>query len=374
MQKTDITIVGGGVVGLAIANTLSQKYNDIFLVERHNSFGQEQSSRNSEVIHASIYYSKNSLKGKLCLRGNQLMYEICSQNNIPHTNCGKLIVANSDQDENELPGLLETAQENGARGVRIVDESEISKIEPKVRARSAIDSPSSGVVDSHSLMQYFEASAIDNGANIVYGQEVVAIEKKSDTYVVCVRDKQGEISHFETRILVNAAGLGAGEISEMVGIDQDQAGYRIHWHKGVYYRVIHRLEEMPKTLIYPVPPASGSVGIHTCPDMSGGMRLGPHFYWSDELNYYVDERFREVFMEQAGSFLPDLRDEEIMPDMSGIMSAVQTPEMPMQDFIIRHEEDRGFVGLINLVGMESPALTSSPAIAVMVMGIVEEIY
>ena len=132
MQKTDITIVGGGVVGLAIANTLSQKYNDIFLVERHNSFGQEQSSRNSEVIHASIYYSKNSLKGKLCLRGNQLMYEICSQNNIPHTNCGKLIVANSDQDENELPGLLETAQENGARGVRIVDESEISKIEPKV--------------------------------------------------------------------------------------------------------------------------------------------------------------------------------------------------------------------------------------------------
>jgi L-2-hydroxyglutarate oxidase LhgO len=373
MQKTDITIIGGGVVGLAIAREIAGKFGDVFLVERHDSFGQEQSSRNSEVIHSSIYYPQNYLKGQLCLRGNDLIYEIGKKYNVPLVNCGKLIVANSPEDEAALPELLETAKNNGAKGVRIVDAGEIARIEPKVRADAAIWCPASGVVDSHALMQYYEAHAIDQGANIVYGMNVYAIEKKQDSYLIVVQDKKGEESRFETRYLINAAGIGAGEIAHKVGIDQDEAGYRIHWHKGVYYRVMHGIEEMPKALIYPVPPESGSVGIHTCPDLAGGMRLGPHFYWSDELNYDVDDRYREVFFEQASRYLPTLKNSDMRPDMSGIMAAVQKPGESMKDFIIRHEEDKGFSNLINLVGMESPALTSSPAIAEVVRGILDEI-
>ena len=372
MYSTEIAIIGGGVVGLAIAAVVSQAYKNVILLERHESFGRETSSRSSEVIHASIYYPRNYLKGRLCLEGNEMMYEICRNYNIPHVNSGKLIIACDSDEVNRLPEWLELAQNNGARGVRIIDHTQISILEPNVTAQSAIFCPSSGTVDSHSLMQHFEAFALSNGADIVYRSEVVSIERKAGNYILGIRASDGKTDYLETRVVINSAGLESGNIAALAGINIDQAGYRIHYHKGFYFRVIRNLDKYPRMLIYPLPPESGSVGIHTTPDLAGGMRLGPHFVWSDNIDYSVDESYRDYFYEEARRWLPFLQPEDLQPDTAGIMSAIQKPGEGMKDFIIKEESEQGLPGLINLIGIESPGLTASPAIARMVKQITKD--
>ena len=371
MEKVNIAIIGAGVVGLAVASYVSKKNKNVLLIERHESFGQETSSRNSEVIHASVYYPQNYLKGRLCLKGNEMMYDICMKNNIPHSNTGKLIVAVNEEEEAMLPELLELAKDNGAKGVRIVSHDEIKKLEPNVQATAAVYCSSSGVVDSHSLMKYFETTAKENGVDFAYGVEVRTIDKNSDGYIVGVRDTDGRDYEFSTRVLINSAGLESGNIAQLAGIDIDKAGYRINYHKGIYFRVMHGFERFPRMLIYPVPPESGSVGIHTCPDLGGGMRLGPHFFWTDEIDYTVDETHLDLFYQTAKQYLHFLKIEDLQPDMAGIMSAIQKPGENMKDFVIKHEIDKGLPELINLIGIESPGLTSAPAIGEMVEGMVE---
>ena len=373
MEKVDIVIIGAGVVGLAVASYVACKDRSVLVIERHESFGQETSSRNSEVIHASIYYPKSFLKGKLCLRGNKMMYDICKKNNIPHSNTGKLIVAVNKDEEAVLPDLLELAMNNGAKGVRIVSHEEIKKLEPNVRAVAAMYCPSSGVVDSHSLMKFFETSAKESGVDFAYGVEVNSIEKNIDGYIVGVRDTDGRSYEFSTRVLINSAGLESGNVTQLTGIDIDKAGYRINYHKGIYYRVIQGFEKFPRMLIYPVPPESGSVGIHTCPDLAGGLRLGPHFFWSDTIDYTVDDTYLDLFYQTAKQYLPFLKIGDLQPDMAGVMSAVQKPGEDMRDFVIKHEIDKGLPGFISLVGIESPGLTSVPAIGEMIAGMVEEL-
>ena len=373
MEKVDIVIIGAGVVGLAVASYVARKGRNVLVIERHESFGQETSSRNSEVIHASIYYPQNFLKGKLCHKGNEMMYDICQKNNIPHSNTGKLIVAVNEDEEAVLTDLLELAMNNGAKGVRIVSHEEIKKLDPNVRAVAAVYCPSSGVVDSHSLMKYFETSAKESGVDFAYGVEVRSIKKSADGYIVGVRDTDGRSYEFSTRVLVNCAGLESGNVAQLAGIDIDKAGYRINYHKGIYFRVTHGFENFPRMLIYPVPPESGSVGIHTCPDLAGGLRLGPHFFWSDTIDYTVDDTYLDLFYQTAKQYLPFLNKEDLQPDMAGIMSAIQKPGESMKDFVIKHEIDKGLPGFINLVGIESPGLTSAPAIGEMVAGMVEEI-
>jgi len=371
-MKTKITIIGAGVVGLAIASRLSEQYSDIFLIEQHSAFGREASSRNSEVIHASIYYPQNSLKGELCLGGNRMMYDLCSREGIPHCNCTKLIVATNEDETLKLPEILNTAQNNGALDVRLIDRGEIQKIEPKVNALAAIYCPSSGIVDSHKLMQYFERKAISSGVNVVYNHRVIGIEKLTEGYNLIIKDLMGEEFHLGTQIIINSAGLGSGQIAEYAGIDIDKYNYRIHYHKGVYFRVLHQLDKYPKALIYPIPPEEGSVGIHTTPDLYGGMRLGPHFFWDNEINYDVDDKYHDLFYHSAKKFLPFLKSEDLAPDMAGIMASIQKHGEGMKDFVIRDEADKGLAGLINLIGIESPGITASPSIAEYVSKLVEE--
>ncbi len=363
-MDTEILIIGAGVVGLAIASELSANYSNIVIVEKEKSFGMASSSRSSEVIHASIYYPANSLKGKLCLEGNELLYDICSKNNIPFLNSGKLIVACNNDEKSRLEALLHTAKRNGAKGVRIVDKDEISEIEPNVSALAAIYCPSSGYLDSHKLMEYFERNAKSNSVDIAYQHELVDISKIDGGFAIKLRVASGETFEISSKIVINSAGLHSGEIAHIAGIDQYKYEYKINYHKGIYYRVNKKLDLYPKTLIYPVPPLAGSVGVHTTPDLYGGMRLGPHFIWSDTIDYSVDDYYHDYFYESAKSFLPFLEYDDISPDMSGIMSAIQSPNKPeWKDFIIIDESLKGLPGLINLIGMESPALTASPAIA-----------
>jgi L-2-hydroxyglutarate oxidase LhgO len=373
MEQVDIAIIGAGVVGLSVASCVANGSRNVALIERHESFGQETSSRNSEVIHASIYYPHNSLKGRLCREGNELMYELCERHHIPHRRTGKLIVAVNEQEEAQLPQLLETARNNGAKGVRIISAEEISAYEPNVCARAAILCPTSGIVDSHNLMRHYERSALEKGAAAVYNTEVKAIVKTNGAYVLRVTDTAGRTYEFRTRVLINCAGLESGNVSAMLGIDIDAAGYRINYCKGMYFRVSGSISRFPAMLIYPVPPWPGYVGIHTTPDLGGGMRLGPYDTWVDKLDYAVDESLRDLFYRSTVSFLPFLQMEQIHPDIAGMHPKVQKEGEPMKDFIVRHEVDRGLENCINLVGIESPGLTSSPAIGRYVAAMVEEL-
>jgi L-2-hydroxyglutarate oxidase LhgO len=372
MDRVDITVIGSGVVGLSIAAHVAREGRSVLLVERHESFGREASSRNSEVIHAGIYYPKDSLKGTLCRRGNELMYGLCRRHGIAHKNMGKLVVATNEEEVAALPGLLETAAGNGAVGVRLVDGAEARRLDPNVDCLAAMHCPSSGVVDSHALMLHFRAAALSAGAAEAYGVEVRSLDRVPDGFRVGVTERTGTPFEFEAGVVVNSAGMGAGEIAALAGIDIDEAHYRISYRKGMYFRVTRGLAKLPSMLVYPVPPSEATVGIHTCPDLAGGMRLGPHDTWVQSVDYTVPEDLGNHFFNSVKPFLPALERGDIQADMSGIQAKRYGPGEPSRDFVIRDETDRGLPGLIDLIGIESPGLTSSPAIGEMVAGLVEE--
>jgi len=372
MDRVDIVIIGAGVVGLSVAAQAAREDRSVLLLERHDSFGRETSSRSSEVIHASIYYPPGSLKATLCAEGNELMVDLCRRHSIPHKNTGKLVVAVTEEEAARLPDLLKTAQESGAKGVRIIDGGEARRLDPNVSCVAALHCPTSGIVDSHALMQYYRAVALEGGVAEAYSVEVRTLDRRRGGYLVGVREPTGEGFEVGTRVVVNCSGLGSGEVSAMAGMDIDEAHYRIFFRKGVYFRVTRGLDHLPSMLVYPVPPADATVGIHTCPDLAGGMRLGPYDVWSDGVEYSVDESLGDHFYEACKPFLPSLQRSHIQPDTAGIQAKRFGPGEPSRDFVIRDEADRGLPGFINLVGIESPGLTASPAIGKMVAGLVEE--
>jgi L-2-hydroxyglutarate oxidase LhgO len=373
VERADVVVIGAGVVGLSVAACASRDGRSLLLLERHDSFGRETSSRSSEVIHASIYYPPGSLKARLCAEGNERMYALCREHGIPHRNTGKLVVACTAGEEARLTRLLDDALASGARDVRILSREEIVRLEPRVEARAALHCPTSGIVDSHSLMRHFLKAAQFAGAEPVFGVEVVGLRQEPGGWAVDVRERSGEGYAVSARVVVNCAGLEAGNVAALAGIDQDAARYRIRYRKGVYFRVTRGLERLPRMLIYPVPPMDATVGIHTVPDLGGGMRLGPHDAWAEAIDYTVAPELRDRFFQACAPFLPTLRPEDLAPDTAGIQAKRYGPGEPSRDFLIRHEADRGMFGLVNLIGIESPGLTSSPAIGPMVAGMIDEI-
>jgi L-2-hydroxyglutarate oxidase LhgO len=372
MEKVDVLIVGAGVVGLAIASELARRDRDLFIVEREERYGMEASSRNSEVIHAGIYYPKGSLKAELCVKGNRMLYAICRENRIPHKRLGKLIVATNEEEMKTIMDLYRQGRENGAEGLEVIDEEGVRRFEPEVRAIGAIYSPSTGILDAHALMDHFYRKARRNSGvdPLILGTEVVDVEQRGDGYRVEMLGA-GERASVETRVLINSAGLHADRVAEMVGIDVEREGYRIHPCKGDYFSLSGR--PPVKMLIYPEPPKGGAgLGIHATPDLTGRIKFGPNAYYVKELNYKV-ESDPEEFWRDITKYLPSIRKEDLHPDMAGIRAKLQGPGQPFRDFVIRHEEDKGLPGFINLIGIESPGLTASPAIAEMVKGMVEEI-
>jgi L-2-hydroxyglutarate oxidase LhgO len=371
MDRVDVVVVGAGVVGLSVAASAAREDRSLLLLERHGTFGRETSSRSSEVIHASIYYPPDSLKGRLCREGNRRMYELCRAHSVPHSNCGKLIVAWTAEQEAGLPSLLETALGNGAEAVRIVDGPEMRALEPRVGGRAALYCPTSGIVDSHALMRHFLAQAKDRGALPVFGAEVIGLDLGPEGWRVTVREPGGRESSVLARAVVNCAGLESGRVAALAGIDVDEAHYRIHYRKGMYVRVTRNLGALPRRLVYPFPPEDATVGIHTVPDLSGGMRLGPLDVWTDRVEYSVDEGLVDRFYEACAPFLPGLRRPDLAPEGAGIQAKRYGPSEKSRDFVIREESDRGLPGLVNLVGIESPGLTSSPAIGPYVDGLLQ---
>ncbi|MFC2001878.1 NAD(P)/FAD-dependent oxidoreductase [Chloroflexota bacterium] len=371
--KADITIIGAGVVGLAIAAKVARQDREVYVLEKNETFGQETSSRNSEVIHSGIYYPKDSLKAKMCVAGNHLLYELCSQHGIDHRKLGKLIVATNDEEIEELHNLMEIGQGNGAEGLRMLSKREILELEPNVAGVAAILSPATGIIDSQALMRYFIARATRQGAQIAYQSKVVGIEKVTNGYEVTVADSSGK-SSFPTRLLINCAGLYCDKVAELAGIDTVKAGYRLHYCKGEYFSVGNGKNSLVKRLIYPIPPSKlTGIGIHITLDLAGWMRLGPSAFYVDEIDYAVDHQNRQLFYDSARKLLPLIEYDDIEPEMAGIRPKTQGPGGEMEDFIIRDESDKGLPGFINLIGIESPGLTASPAIAEYVGNMVTEL-
>jgi L-2-hydroxyglutarate oxidase LhgO len=360
---TDVVVIGAGVVGLACARELAARGRDVVLLERHERFGVETSSRNSEVVHAGIYYPSASLKARLCVAGNRSLYAWCEAHGVPHARLGKLIVATSAEEEPRLDQILRQAIENGVTTLQRYAPNQVRKIEPHVRATHALWSPDTGIVDSHQLMASLLADAETRGCTPAWRHEVVAAERTGDGYRVGA-SSGGEMTTLETRAVVNAAGLDADRIAAMPGLDVAAAAYQLHYARGHYFRVHPRKRHLARHLIYPAPHAS-HLGIHVTLDMAGGVRLGPDLeYLPDRRQAYdVSESLRARFFEAASRYLVGLEPDDLSPDLAGIRPKLQGPGEPFRDFVIQEESARGLPGWVNLVGIESPGLTCCLEIA-----------
>jgi L-2-hydroxyglutarate oxidase LhgO len=371
-DRADITIIGAGVVGLAIAAQAAGRNRHVYVLEKNEGFGLETSSRHSGVIHAGIYYPRDSLKARLCVAGNRILYELCQRYNIGHRRLGKLIVAADDEESGELEALLERGMGNGVEGLKLLSRRELKALEPNVAGVAAILSPSTGIIDSHALMQYFISKAVAGGAQIAYKTRVVGIEKVAGGYEVRVEDGGGE-SSFITGVLVNSGGLYSDNIAGMAGIDIDGAGYRLHFCKGEYFSLKSRQNTLVNRLIYPVPPSNiAGVGIHITFDLEGRVRLGPNVQYVDGLDYTIDNRHKRLFYDSVKKLLPAVEYDDLEPEMAGIRPKLQPPGGDIRDFVIRDEVGRGLPAFINLIGIESPGLTAAPAIAEYVAGLIEK--
>ena len=376
MDHTDILIIGAGVVGLAVAAELGSACpgKSIALFERNEKFGQEISSRNSEVVHSGIYYPRGSLKAQLCVRGNQLLYAFCEKHKIPHRRLGKLIVAIEETDLPSLEELKGKAELNGVQGVELLKPGQVRELEPEIRTRGALLVPSAGIVDSYLLMRRLEDLALQSGVLPAYCHEVIGIESSGKDYRVQFSNPDGSIDQIGCSILVNCAGLNAPNIAAMPGIDPGRAGYRIYPCKGEYFSVSFSKSKLVNRLVYPPPLEElRGLGIHLTKNLDGRLRLGPSAFYVDQIDYSVNPGNLDYFYRAVKDFLPFLDPADLEPEMAGIRPKLQGPEDSFRDFIIHHEADRGLKGIINLVGIESPGLTCCFSIAEMVGEIVEDL-
>ncbi len=375
MEHVDVIIIGAGVVGLAIAAEITSRLpkHQVILMERHEQFGQETSSRNSEVIHAGIYYPENSLKASLCVEGKELLYHFCTQFGVPHSRLGKLVVAITDEDIPSLHSLMENALASGVGDIRFLSESEVMKLEPHIATKGALFSPSTGIIDTHNLMKKLEWQALQGGAMAVYRHNVKGVMPQGDGYIVEFINPDGSNGSIKCSWLINSAGLNSDHIASLFGIDVEEEGYKIHPCKGEYFSVRSSKWLVTKHLIYPPPHKRlKSLGIHLTRNLDEGVRLGPSAFYVTDLNYSVDQNNVGDFFDAVKGYLPFLEITDLEPDMAGIRPKLQGPGELFRDFIIRHEVDRGLRGVINLVGIDSPGLTCCLSIASMVVNIMME--
>ncbi len=357
MESVESVVVGAGVIGLAIARALAVAGQEVVVLEAEGEIGTGTSSRNSEVIHAGIYYPTGSLKAQLCVNGRDLLYEYCADRGVQHQRLGKLIVAGDNDDLEKLTGLRNKAAENGVTDLRFVSADELSQLEPEVAGAGALLSPSTGIVDSHGLMLAYQGEAEASGMMIAFNSPLTGATVAKGGFELQVGGPAP--MRLGCRRLINSAGLGAQTVAESVsGLDADHVPKR-YLNKGSYFTMQGRAPF--RHLIYPVP-RSASLGIHLTLDLAGQARFGPDQEWIDEIDYAVDPARATAFYESVRRYYPGLPEDALEPAYSGIRPKTQAPGDPMADFTIMGPERHGVAGLVNLFGMESPGLTSSLAI------------
>lgn len=375
MDQANILIIGGGVVGCAIARALSTKWQDVFLVEQTPKLGMATSTRNSGVIHSGIYYPKNSLKARHCMEGNRLIYEFCAKHNVPFRHPGKLVVAANGHEEADLEALFRHGSENGVEGLRLIGPKEIRAREPHIAGTAAIEVPSTGIVSAEELVHAFARVAVEQGANIVTRARVVSLEpvRNGGTIRVGLRIGDEENSQEETieaRCVVNAAGLYADEVAAMLG----NTSWKIYPVRGEYCEIRGSRKSLINDLVYPLPHAHGlSLGVHFTKTLWGTVLVGPTARYVDSKDNYERDRLAVAdFAHSAKTLLPEIEEKDLQLGYSGLRPKLVPPEgKGIADFVITR--DPGVPQAIQLVGIESPGLTAAPAIAEHVVGFVAEI-
>jgi len=367
-----VAIIGAGVIGLATAREIAQEKKGVFVFEKNRTFGLETSSRNSEVIHAGIYYPEDSLKAKLCVEGKSLLYKLCDKHNISYKKTGKIIVAADENEISWLEELYEQGRKNGVDDLVLLSRTELKKLEPNIEARAGLLSPSSGILDSYTLLKFLYSQAREKGAEFVFDTEVIGIERAGAKYKVQIKERDG-ISAFVAHVVVNCAGLNSDKIAQLAGIDIAKAGYKLHYCKGEYFSLSSKYRNLVVRLIYPVPEQAGH-GIHVTVGLDGRVRLGPNARYVEAIDYEVDGTQKEAFYNSVKRFLPHIELEDLDPESAGIRPKLQGPDEAFRDFVIAREEKASLPSLINLIGIESPGLTASPAIARYVGRMVDELF
>jgi glycerol-3-phosphate dehydrogenase len=373
MDQVNVLIIGGGVVGCAVAEALSRRRQEIFLVEQFPKFGMSTSTRNSGVVHSGIYYPTNSWKAKHCVEGNRLTIEFCAKNNVPYRITGKLVVAKSKEEEPQLLALLKKGQENGVAGLRIIQEAEIRAREPHVRGYSALLVPSTGICSAEELVHAYARLAERQGANLLTRAKVERLEPHQDCVRVTLRvgdEQQSEIETVEARCVINAAGLHADEVANLLG----PRPWTIYPVRGEYCEIRGPRAELVQSLVYPLPHTDGlSLGLHFTKTLWGTLLLGPTAKYVDSKDNYERDRIAiPEFAEDVKHMVPEIEERDLQLAYSGLRPKLVPPSgKGIADFVI--EPDREFPRIIHLVGIESPGLTAAPAIAKHVSSMVEQI-
>lgn len=361
MDQVDCIVVGAGVVGLAIARELSGRGLEVLILEAADAIGTETSSRNSEVIHAGIYYPAGSLKARLCVAGREKLYRYCTERGVAHSRCGKLIAATSVDQAPALVAIAAAASANGLGNLKQLSGAEAQALEPALRCTAALLSPATGIIDSHALMLALLGDAENSGAALSLSTRVVSGRAEPGRIVLQTQDgTSGEGFEIAARHVVNAAGLGAVALARSIaGLDAAFVP-ALHYAKGNYFSVTGRAPF--SRLIYPVP-EPGGLGVHLTLDLNGVARFGPDVEWTDEPDYRVDPSRADRFYGEIRKYWPALADGSLQPAYSGIRPKLSARGEPNADFVIQDGSVHGVESLVNLFGIESPGLTSCLAIA-----------
>ena len=370
MDHVDAIVIGAGVVGLAIAAELSKQYPNTLIIDQHPNVGQETSSRNSEVIHAGIYYPTGSLKAQLCIEGKHQLYEHCQKYRVPHSVIGKLIIAVDDAEITSLHKLHAQAQSCGVLDLQPLNQQGVSKLEPEVTAVQGLLSPSTGIIDSHAFMQSLLWQLEERGGFFVGNSRFIHAQTSSSGYRVLIENQDGGETILDTQVLVNASGLYASQTAKSIEPLKQKFIPITHYARGHYftYSGKHPFQH----LIYPMPESNTKgLGVHGTLDMGGQLRFGPDVQYLNDIEYTIPEDRKPHFVKAIQRYWPNLNPNALHPGYSGIRPKLQGPNDPFMDFQVQGPADHRCSGLVNLYGIESPGLTSSLAIASYVKKLLE---
>ena len=367
MDRVDCVVIGAGVVGLAVAREMALQGRETILLERESAFGTISSARNSEVIHAGIYYPKDSLKAKLCVEGNRMLYEYCRAHHVATQPYGKLIVASDESQLDDLQAILYKAQQNQVPEIKMITGEQARLLEPELNCAAAVLSASTGIVDSHGFMLSLLGGFEDAGGMIAYQSPLIGAkpigENAKDGFELEIGGADG--MKIQTKLLINCAGMSAPAIAKKIQSLSEEQIPKAYFAKGNYFSLSGKSPF--KHLIYPIP-EPGGLGVHLTLDMGGQAKFGPDVEWLEiddesQIDYTVNPQRGEGFYAAVRKYWPGLKDHALQPDYSGVRAKIVPPNTPAGDFCFNTPKDHGLEGLFNLYGFESPGLTSSLAIA-----------
>jgi L-2-hydroxyglutarate oxidase LhgO len=372
MRDAQVGVIGAGVVGLACAAVLARRGRSVILVERNARAGLETSSRNSGVVHAGLYYPCGSVKARTCAIGRTLLYDRCRRLGIPHLKCGKIVVAVEPAEVETLESIYTRGVANGAEKLQLLDQRQLTRLEPEVRAQAALWSPDTGIVDAHALMRSYAIEAKEKDALVAFRAELTGLHLETGGWRIDLRSANRESESIRVQAVINAAGLESERVASYAGLKTKALGYKLHYCKGDYFSLAPSLRAIVRHLVYPVPVSAG-LGIHLTFDLGEKFFAGPDTEYVTEPSYGIDSEKAALFSAAIHRYLPRIKPEHLSPDYAGVRPKLQGPGETFRDFVIEEASAHGAPGLINLIGIESPGLTASEAIALEVERLVASV-